>query len=1017
MSLFKRIYEVLSDDTQENQEIQPITQDAYTDYACDFITSHQNTVSVDRKEVKVNGRIETESGTANEIFMGEWARNIIQDEKSSIDPTVYFGYATVDPVDLKPLGYPRSDFDKHAYISGKTGSGKSTLIINLIVQFMMYNNNFVFITPKNDDVLRVLQSLPEEELEKTDIIRPGDSSIEKTVGYNLFDLNIDKDNEMYDQFVQSKVDTFISMLISKFDTGARLEPVSRTVVRAMILSENQYNIADFITFIADEEAREQFVKDNQEEDIFTPQYISQIKEFEQDDLDPIYRRIKDIDEKPEYRQMFYKRESDIDFQEYVSGDRNLIVDLSIIDDMTVYALMILREMWDAAQRRGQTTSEAERDIVALFMDEFQDIITEANYEHSKAQHILKRARQQKLSLITASQHPKQMPRAIQEEIQGNTKVKVPLQTGEYAKFMSNGFTTVGNQSVSASDITDLQYYQSFVQPDKNKPPVRIDNFPRYPPLRTESKAADIRSNIIEARGSEKLPDKNAGQISIITGTDESSTPDVEDDKEGEEDELWLITRAIDIAQRYKAYTDNEYTHDTQPKAKYISKELMETVLESFNKSYNYNDLDQFIENYNYYFDQISTENGVLIGLSEKGEELASFQDSGSSASGGGDDHRKMLLDSRSILPQYGISVKVPQQEGEMSDAYGFKFADNIPEVAEKLFNNVSDAIYLEAESTTLNEKPKQTLKNLAKIMKKGYKTVFIIRSESDAKKNEKRFVENNGYSRIYDNGEKRMYNKNEILSKSTVRGTKIHPVRPRDNTTKTSVWVVREDETGSNEYIIKDNEQREHATLTLEEIVNDEWDKSDFPAYYYKNDGGEFIVKQDGDVVGKYTTENAMKKEWMYIKEPSLPEYHFANTGYPDQSDLTHLVIEEGDKYGNRGDVYIYEQGERYYLERPSIKKETSQTESPKSNTEHIKESDEVWTKPEQGDDEYNPAKDGNNFQGTEDEYHHESGDGGLAREEEKENGMDDYEIPTVEDDSEEKNEDDSEEESLFEDF
>jgi hypothetical protein len=305
-------------------------------------------------------------------------------------------------------------------------------------------------------------------------------------------------------------------------------------------------------------------------------------------------------------------------------------------------------------------------------------------------------------------------------------------------------------------------------------------------------------------------------------------------------------------------------------------------------------------------------------------------------------------------------------------------------------------------------------------MEQGYKTVFVVRDEAEAKKNEERLVDNNGYRRIYDSGEKRMYNKNGILSKSTVRGTKIHPVRPRDNTTKESVWVVREDDSGTNEYILKDNEQREHATLTLEDLANNDWGKSDFPAYYYKNDGGEFIVKQDGDVVGRYTTKQAMKQEWIYIKEPSIPEYHFANTGYPKQSDLTHLVIEYDDKHGNEGDVYIYEQGERYYFEPPSTETETStsQTESPKSNTEHIKESDEVWTKPEQGDDDYNPAKDGNNYRETDDEYHHETGDGGLAREEEKENGMDDYEIPTLEDDdTEEEDEDESEEESLFEDF
>lgn len=73
--------------------------------------------------------------------------------------------------------------------------------------------------------------------------------------------------------------------------------------------------------------------------------------------------------------------------------------------------------------------------------------------------------------------------------------------------------------------------------------------------------------------------------------------------------------------------------------------------------------------------------------------------------------------------------------------------------------------------------------------------------------------------------------------------------------------------------------------------------------------------------------------------------------------------------------------------------------DNPSSTNDVVKESSEVWTKPEEGDDDYNPAKDPKNFDNTRDEYRHDHGDGGLAREEDKNGGMDGYKTPEEKED------------------
>ena len=76
-------------------------------------------------------------------------------------------------------------------------------------------------------------------------------------------------------------------------------------------------------------------------------------------------------------------------------------------------------------------------------------------------------------------------------------------------------------------------------------------------------------------------------------------------------------------------------------------------------------------------------------------------------------------------------------------------------------------------------------------------------------------------------------------------------------------------------------------------------------------------------------------------------------------------------------------------------------SEDPKSNTDFIKSNDEIWTKPEPGDPDYNPAKDNQNYRTG---YNEEDGagdwTGGLAREDDLNGDFDKYEPPGQKDTS-----------------
>lgn len=926
-SLFDKLYDKLTasgDKSTTNQKIEPPTT-LDDDFICEFLPNHPDSKYNLDKELVIVGK--DDNGNM-EVYMGEWGRDLIKEEMTKEDPNIYVGWYD-ERGNIYPVNYTLSDLRTHAYLSGTTGAGKSTLLINFINQFARYNNNFAFLTPKEDDVLKLLQSLPEEELENTDIVRPGDTNLNKTSGYNLLDFPVplDEINNLYKesdsddedsefkqvtQLLEYKISTFSAVLTSEYGSGARIGPIISNTGAVMMISDKQYTLADFITIISDKEKFDTFVDDVSEEFGELPYtYLEKIQNYDEDDLAPVSNRFADFELSEGFRQMFFKKESDINFTDYVSGDRNIIFDMSLYNNnknrIAFFGILFVRELWFAAQRRASRVEEPEREQIPVIIDEFQHIVTEENYDETQLGDILQQARQYRINLIAASQDPQQIYRGTWEEFKNNVNIMIPLKTKNNTSGLARHFNnTTSMEKIDGNSIKNLNQYESYNQPEEDGEIYKTYNFPVYPPYRTLSKARDIRDNIAERTGGEPVPRENPKNLSIVGDNDTNK----EDSKNNEQKER-MVCRSIDIAQRYYGYQNN-----MSEKAEYVPIELVGDILTEFGYDFAYKKLSNYVEKNYYLFTDKKGTDGYEIGLSKDGRKLAQKQDSGEAASGGGGDHRRLLRKVRKELAKHGVAVKIVLQDGdELPDAIGYKFRNVNNKAIDKLFNEAEPNItYIEVESTTESSKPSQTLKNLIGILKNGNKTVFTVDTEQAAERNEKRMFKNKGYSKIYDNGEKRLYNLGGELSIKSVTGLKKYPVRERNNTNKKSIWIKRNDK-----YVLKDSDHTEHAHLSLEELARNEWEIEQFPAYAYRTDRGHWVVKQDGDVKDKFDTKKDLKNsgKWMTIKQPLIPEYEFADIGYPQKNDLAHLVIEDKNK-GGTGEIYIYEDGIKYYLDDTS---------------------------------------------------------------------------------------------------
>jgi hypothetical protein len=86
----------------------------------------------------------------------------------------------------KPIRIALNDRQRHMYVVGQTGTGKSTFLENLALQDMLSGEGFAFIDPHGDTSERLLAMVPRERTEDVIYFSPAD--MDYPMGLNLFEF-------------------------------------------------------------------------------------------------------------------------------------------------------------------------------------------------------------------------------------------------------------------------------------------------------------------------------------------------------------------------------------------------------------------------------------------------------------------------------------------------------------------------------------------------------------------------------------------------------------------------------------------------------------------------------------------------------------------------------------------------------------------------------------------------------------------------------------------------------------
>lgn len=299
-------------------------------------------------------------------------------DKNAFDVVIGRNYHQGKATDIGLVGGER---ERHLYIIGGTGNGKSTLMKYAIIQDIKNGKGVAVIDPHGDLAQELLRHIPEERLNDVVYFNPAD--LKRPVGFNLLQMpkGLDDDERLMEQ--NRIVDAIISIFRKVFSDdekgGHRIEDVLRnsietamtikgaTLFTVLKLLRNKRYRKRIIAGLEDE-----FLKDFWREELGSAGDMQRVSMSK-----GVTMKIDRFRASPPARRVLEQSKSTINFEDIMNSGKILICNFSEEigeDTSALFGTTVLAELKIAAQRRANI-DPSERKPFYLYVDEFQNFAT------------------------------------------------------------------------------------------------------------------------------------------------------------------------------------------------------------------------------------------------------------------------------------------------------------------------------------------------------------------------------------------------------------------------------------------------------------------------------------------------------------------------------------------------------------------------------------------------------------------------------------------------------------------
>ncbi|MBI2588481.1 type IV secretory system conjugative DNA transfer family protein [Candidatus Berkelbacteria bacterium] len=345
---------------------------------------------------------------------------------------------------------------RHLFMIGKTGTGKTTLFLNMIEQDINEGRGICFIDPMGDATLEILGRISPARLSDVILFDPSDS--EHPLGLNLLEYQKEQQRDFL-------ISEWIEIFYKLFDpartgiVGPQWEHWGRNAALTVMAQPGGGTLIDIPNLFIDEEYRKRAIANLKDPVVktFWEEQLAKTADFHKSEMYNYFiSKFGRFMTNDLMRNIIGQTKSSFDLRAVMDQGKILLVNLSKgkIGETNAYllGLILVAKLASAAFSRADLPEESRRPFY-LYVDEFQNFTTDTFAT------ILSEARKYRLSLNLTNQYIAQLPEMLRDAVVGNIGTLISFRIGAVdAEFLSKELA-----GVSVDDLINLGFTQTYVK--------------------------------------------------------------------------------------------------------------------------------------------------------------------------------------------------------------------------------------------------------------------------------------------------------------------------------------------------------------------------------------------------------------------------------------------------------------------------------------------------------------------------------------------------------------------------
>lgn len=328
---------------------------------------------------------------------------------------------------------------RHTHLIGASGTGKSTLLLNLIRQDMENGEGLALLDPHGDLVDAVLASVPKHRVKDVILLDPSDE--EYPIGFNILSA--------HSELEKTLLASDLCSIFRRFSTswGDQMTAVLSNAILAFLENSRGGTLADLRRFLVDKSFRKEFLKTVQDPEVVyfwerDHSFLSGRPEGS------VVTRLNSFLRPKPIRYMVSQQENKLDLASLMDEGKILLARIpqGLIGEENAHLLgsLLVSKIHQLVMGRQARSAESRRPFW-LYIDEFHHFMT------ASMGAILSGARKYNLGLTLAHQDLRQLEgrdRDVASAVLSNAFTRVVFRVGDHdARSLEEGFGHYGREDL------------------------------------------------------------------------------------------------------------------------------------------------------------------------------------------------------------------------------------------------------------------------------------------------------------------------------------------------------------------------------------------------------------------------------------------------------------------------------------------------------------------------------------------------------------------------------------------